>query len=254
MEGWRGRVRDHADRGGLPLVRDGELLPRRRPRAPRAAQPGDLAAQDSSASGSGPCRTLAGLRQQNVPAWRATSPRIRSVRARREDEHLRHGDEGGREADARAPARRARAPWAQQVVDRTSIEKLVDGGLVERVDGEEYGSPSRAQAPRRRRHGRAPSPEDRTMRLDGVDGAQARDPATGRRGVRRDRPAGRVQGARRTARLGRVLVDGAQRALGAGAAACTARPASTSAGRVPTENGYRIYTEELVVANRGRPA
>ena len=27
----------------------------------------------------------------------------------------------------------------------------------------------------------------------------------------------------------------------------------TSAGRVPTENGYRVYTEELVVAIEGRP-
>ena len=81
---------------------------------------------------------------------------------------------------------------------------------------------------------------------------QAGDPAAGGRGARRDRPARWVEVTRRASGHGGVVVHRPQRARRARDARA-ADPPADAAGRVPTEQGYRVYAEQLVEAIDGRP-
>ena len=89
----------------------------------------------------------------------------------------------------------------------------------------------------RRRSPRLPSDRDAAHR------AKARDPAAGRRGARRDGPAGRLEGARRALGPRRLVVDGPRRARRARGA----RPADASAHL----GGARPDGERLPGVRRG---
>ena len=108
--------------------------------------------------------------------------------------------------------------------------------------------------PRRRRHRRAPRPASPRITCNGrASRAQARDPAPGRRGVRRDRPAGGVEGARRAIGPGRLGVDRPQRAGGARGARAADAPAHLRGPRADGR-GYRCYADELLERHRAAAA
>ena len=119
--GLRRARRGDADRRGLPLVRDGELLPKRpRPRAPRAAQPGDLARcglPRRRGRGGVDARRRAAAEPAIGRALHGGARGRRGSSARRRA--ARRGDTGRRAADARAAARRAARAW-RQAASRTS--------------------------------------------------------------------------------------------------------------------------------------
>ena len=223
MEGYFERVVDDADRRRLPLVRDGELLPATATAtSAHATTWGTGAAHDYLGVGIGAVSTLGGVRRRNRPSLARYVGRARARRgAAARGRAARRRDAGGRAAHARAPARRApRARRARAtVVDargaraarrRAGSSSAVDGGIRLTQRGRLLGGA---------RHGRAaPSPRRHAERVDrahgyhrdGAHAAKARDPAAGRRGVRRDRSAGRLEGARRAAGTRRVVVDGAR--------------------------------------------
>ncbi len=94
--GLRRTRRGDADRCGLPLVRDGELLPKRpRPRAPRAAQPGDLAR----------CRLPRRRGRGGVDAGRRAAPEPAIGRALRGGARGRRGSAARRRAARRGDTR-----------------------------------------------------------------------------------------------------------------------------------------------------
>ena len=83
--------------------------------------------------------------------------------------------------------------------------------------------------------------------------AARRHPAARRRGVRGDRPAGRLEDPRRAGRAGRLAVDRAYELSELERLGLLTHP-HTSAGRVPTEAGYRLYVDHLLSAPEPRPA
>ena len=155
----RARRRD-ADGGRLPLVRDGELLPRATAAATSARTTtwATGAGATTSASGSGRSRRSAACAGATLPrsarylaalgARRGAAARGRA--ARRRTKAVERLMLGLRLDEPLALARaRARSSTA------TALERLVDGGLVERGGAAAIRlTPARA-APRRRRHRRA---------------------------------------------------------------------------------------------------
>ena len=141
MEGYFEQVVDDADRRRLPLVRDGELLPRR-------ATGRDLRARHNlgywrgarlpRASGSAPCRRSPVSGGGTRLPWRATSrpsARARGRRGSTSSSTPRRGRPSGS-----CSASGSTSPWRSRglepVVDRASLERSSTVGLVERVDGE----------------------------------------------------------------------------------------------------------------------
>ena len=140
MEDYAERVAETLTGAGLPLVRDGELLPHRRGRDLRAQH--NLAiwrGADYLGIGVGAVSTLGGVRRRNLPSVAALR---RRARARR-----------GASARARA-ARRARRATVERLMlglrldepfaarrapsgssTPAALERLVAGGLVERLEG-----------------------------------------------------------------------------------------------------------------------
>ena len=201
--------------------------------------------------GIGAVSTVAGLRWRNAPSL----PRYLAA--------LRRGERPARElepldADVQARERlllglRLDEPLATTgldgAVDADALARLVRGGLVDQRPTRSADPPR--PLPRRRRHRRAALVEspanDRDQR------AQAGPPHPRRRGVCRNRRAGRLEDARRACGPGRLGLDGAQRARRAGGARPAHAPAHVGRG-IPTEEGYRFYAGEVLARQEPRPA
>ena len=152
----RARRRD-ADRRRLPLVRDGELLPR--PTTGGTSARGTTSPTGSAAttSGSGSARSR---RSRAALAERAAArPLPRGARgrpaARARARAARRGRPGTRARDARAAARRAAAARRPQARARRDGARAGRSARARRADGGDADADRARSLPRRRRHGRA---------------------------------------------------------------------------------------------------
>ena len=124
----------------------------------------------------------------------------------------------------------------ESAVDRSAAERLARLGLAElrtAPDGELLDAHAPRPLPRRRRDGRAAglsSGHGRAVR------AEARDPPARRRGLRRHRRAGRLEGARGAVWPRSVVVDGARTSSRSSSRSGCSRIRTRAPGRVPTES------------------
>ena len=161
MEGYFERVVETLDRRRLPLVRDGELLPRRRAggTSGRATTSATGSAATTSGSAIGAVSTVGRrTRRRTRPGSRATSPRSRGERPPREVELL---DDGARAASGSCSAcgstSRCRSPGSRTRSTLGRARRLERLGLAEQRAAAGSLTLTRARPlPRRRRDRRAP--------------------------------------------------------------------------------------------------
>ena len=254
--------RRDADRGRLPLVRDGELLPRRRATAATCARGTTSAtgsATTTSASGSAPSRPSRACAGGTRRACRATSRRSRrGERPQREVEPL---DERDAARERLMLGLRLDEPLPLAASTPRSTARRCPARAARARRGA-TGGHARADAPRplprRRRHRRAAGLNQ--LDFPGKWRARSGSPTAKREILRRVVEEYVATGSRWARRRW-------SSARGCGVSSSTVRNElaelealgllthpHTSAGRIPTEAGYRFYAEEVLERQEPRPA
>ena len=160
-----------------------------------------------------------------------------------------------RAGNARPAARRAaRARRARAGASTAALERLERLGLVraeQAAAGRELALTERGRFLGGRRHSRPARLKSLQRPMQQVTEPELTappgdDPARRRRGVRRDRPAGRLADARRADRPRRLAVDGPRRARRAREPRAADASAHLRRAAIPTERGYRYYADRLL--------